>query len=36
MKIKDAKEYYELGVLTGFDAVRDPMVPGWLLVDLTT
>ena len=32
MKIKDAKEYYELGVLIGFDAVRDPMAPGWLLV----
>jgi hypothetical protein len=33
IKIKQAKEYYELGVLTGFDAVRDPLKPGaWLLV----
>lgn len=33
MKIKQAKDYYEDGVITGFDAVRDPMVPGgWLLV----
>lgn len=32
MKIKQAKEYYELGVITGFDAVRDPLKPGnWLL-----
>ena len=32
MKLKAAKDYYEMGVLTGFDAVRDPMVPGaWLL-----
>lgn len=33
MKIKQAKEYYEDGMITGFDAVRDPMVQGgWLLV----
>jgi hypothetical protein len=33
MKIKQAKEYYEDGVITGFDAVRDPLKPGaWLLV----
>ena len=33
MKIKQAKEYYEDGMITGFDAVRDPMVSGgWLLV----
>lgn len=31
MKLKEAKDYYELGVLTGFDAVRDPMTTGWLL-----
>lgn len=33
MNIKKAKEYFELGVLTGFDAVRDPLKPGnWMLV----
>ena len=33
MKIKQAKEYFEDGMITGFYAVRDPMVPGgWLLV----
>ena len=33
MKIKQAKEYFEDGMITGFDAVRDPLVPvGWLLV----
>lgn len=33
MKIKQAKEYFEDGMITGFDAVRDSMVPGgWLLV----
>lgn len=32
MKIKQAKEYYELGVLTGFSTARD-IAPGcWLLV----
>ena len=32
MKIKQAKEYFEDGMITGFDAVRDPLVPGgWLL-----
>lgn len=32
MKLKQAKEYYEDGMITGFDAVRDPMVSGgWLL-----
>ena len=31
MKIKQAKEYFDLGVLTGFAAVRDPMTTGWLL-----
>jgi hypothetical protein len=31
MKIATAKEYYELNVLTGFDAVRDPLSHGWLL-----
>jgi hypothetical protein len=31
MKIKQAKDYYELGVLTGFHAVKD-LEPGrWLL-----
>lgn len=34
MKIKEAKEYYELGIVTGFDVVRDPMTTGWLLVVL--
>lgn len=33
MKIKQAKEYFEDGMITGFDAVRDPLTPGgWLLV----
>jgi hypothetical protein len=33
MKIKQAKEYYNDGMITGFDAVRDPLTAGaWLLV----
>lgn len=33
MKIKQAKEYYELGVLTSFDVIKDALNPGcWLLV----
>ena len=33
MKIKQAKEYYEMDVLTDFDAIRDPLHEGnWLLV----
>lgn len=33
MKIKQAKEYFDDGMITGFDAVRDPLNPGgWLLV----
>ena len=33
MKIKQAKEYYEMDVLTGFDAIKDPLnVGNWLLV----
>ena len=33
MNIKQAKEYYELGILTEFYAVRGPLTPrGWLLV----
>ena len=33
MKIKQAKEYYDDGMITGFDAVRDPLsVDGWILV----
>ena len=33
MKIKQAKEYYEMDVLTDFDAIRDPLNEGnWLLV----
>lgn len=33
MKIKQAKEYYELDVLTGFSAIRDAQNKGsWLLV----
>lgn len=33
MKKKQAIDYFNDGMITGFDAVRDPMVPGcWLLV----
>lgn len=33
MQIQQAKEYFELGVVTGFCAVRDPLVSGnWMLV----
>lgn len=33
MQIKQAKEYFELGVVTGFYAVRDPLSAGnWLMV----
>jgi len=33
MNIKQAKEYYELGIVTGFSVIRDPLTPrGWLLV----
>lgn len=33
MQLKDAKAYFELGVITGFDAVRDPLQPSnWLLI----
>lgn len=33
MILKQAKEYFELGVITGFSAVRDPLsIDGWLLV----
>jgi hypothetical protein len=33
MQIKQAKEYFELDAITGFDAVRDPEAKkGWLLV----
>jgi hypothetical protein len=33
MRLKQAKEYFDLGVLTGFHAVRDPLSPGcWLMV----
>ena len=32
MKIKEVKEYFELGVITGFDAMRDPHVSeSWIL-----
>ena len=31
MKIKQAQDYYDDGVITGFDAVRDPLTSGWLL-----
>lgn len=32
MKIKQAKEYFDDGMITGFAAVRDPLVAGgWLL-----
>lgn len=32
MNIKQAKEYFELGIIRGFESVRDPMGTGWLLV----
>lgn len=33
MLIKQAKEYFELGVVVGFHAVRDPLAAGcWMLV----
>jgi hypothetical protein len=32
MKIKQLKEYYELGILTGFSIIKDPVQPGWLMV----
>lgn len=33
MKIKQAKEYFNDGVINGFQAVRDPLsAGGWLLV----
>lgn len=32
MKIKQLKEYYELGILTGFNVIKDPIQPGWLMV----
>jgi len=32
MKIKQAKEYFELGVITGFSAIKDIEPGGWLLV----
>lgn len=33
MKIKQAKEYFDDGMITGFCATRDPLNPaGWLLV----
>jgi hypothetical protein len=32
MNIKQAREYYDLNVLTGFEILRDPMTKGWLLM----
>lgn len=33
MKIKQAKEYFDDGMITGFCATRDPLTPAcWLLV----
>jgi hypothetical protein len=32
MNIKQAIEYYELGIITSIHFVRDPMTTGWLLV----
>jgi hypothetical protein len=33
MILKQAKEYFDLGVITGFSAVRDPLASAqWLLV----
>lgn len=32
MNIKQAKEYFEIGAITSFHILRDPMGSGWLLV----
>jgi hypothetical protein len=32
MKLAQAREYYELGVLTALFALKDPASAGWLLV----
>lgn len=32
MNIKQAKEYFELGIIRGFESVRDPLSTGWMLV----
>jgi len=31
MEVKTAKEYFALGILTGFEAIRNPMSQTWLL-----
>ena len=31
MELKQAKEYFDLGIITGFAAVRVPMSQGWAL-----
>lgn len=32
MNIKHAREYFEMGIIRGFESVRDPLGSGWLLV----
>lgn len=32
MELKQAKEYFELGIITGFSAIRAPMSSGWNLL----
>jgi hypothetical protein len=32
MNVKQAKEYYDLGIISTLHIVRDPMSTGWLLV----
>lgn len=31
MKLAQAKEYYEMGILKSFGALKDPLTDGWLL-----
>jgi hypothetical protein len=31
MNIKQAREYFEMGVIAGFEVVRSPMSESWLL-----
>lgn len=35
MKLKQAREYFELGAISGFDAVRDPTRPGYWMLSIT-
>lgn len=32
MNVKQAKEYYDLGIIASFHIIHDPMSTGWLLV----